>query len=185
MEGIILLRSWKSMLLRALLAVLFGVILLVWPEATTLVLLIAFGIFVIADGVVSIVLSIIGMREKTGWGFLLFRGILELLIGAITLARPGVTLVALIYVIAIWAIAMGFIEIVACFDFPFSAGSKVLLVIGGLLWIAIGVLLILFPGSGIVTVILLLGIFSIVLGIVQAVLSILIRKELKDMPVPA
>lgn len=173
-------RSWWAAVLRGILAVIFGVIVLAWPGATTLVLVILFGAFALLDGIVEIILSIVHATQRDKWGAFLIRGLIGLIIGIIVFARPGVALVVLLYAIAIWLIASGFVEIVLAIEAPAETSGSWLLGVAGALSIIIGILLMVFPDAGIWTIILLIGIYAICLGMILVVFGFSTRSYEKE-----
>jgi len=182
METAFLLRNWWATVLRGLIALVFGIIILAWPAATILVLIVVFGVFALVDGLFNLVFGIMAASKKEKWGLLLASGILGILIGVIVLARPGVALVALYYLLAIWLIASGVVEIAAAFELDAPTAAKALLGVFGLISIVIGVLLVVYPISGIETVVLLIGIYAIAVGILRIILGFLIRSWAKEPP---
>jgi len=182
MEPAFVIRNWKLTLLRGLIALLFGIIILVWPAATTLVLLICFGLLALVDGIFHIVQAIVEATRKEKWVLTLLVGLLETVVGIIVLARPGVGLGALIVLVIIYLVAYGFVELFAAFEIQASTGLRVLFAISGLLSVVIGFIFMFRPGLGIWTVILFIGIYSVFIGIVRIVLAFMIRSWWKGQP---
>ena len=185
METAFVVRNWGATVLRGLLALVFGIIILAWPAATTLVLIVVFGVFAIVDGIFSFVEAILAASKKEKWGLLLASGLLGLLIGIIVLARPGIALLALYYLLAIWLIASGAVEIAGAFEIDAPTAAKVLLVLFGLISIVVGVLLVVYPIHGIETVIWLIGIYGVVVGVLRIIFGFMIRSWGRKPPTPA
>ena len=87
-------RVWWTLVLRGVVAVLFGLAALFWPGKTLFVLILFFGAYTLVDGVFVIVGGI--MDSSRRW-LLLIEGVLGVVAGLILLARPdlgatGVTL---------------------------------------------------------------------------------------------
>ena len=171
----IALPSWWSFILRGIVALLFGVIVLAWPGATTLVLLILFGSLVLVSGLFAFGGSIAAISRKEKWGAEMFLGVLGVLIGIVTFARPGLTLVTLIVIIAIWAILSGAIELFAAIELPAKTDGRIWLGIAGVLSIGIGILFLALPESGVWTIILIIGIYSLVFSVVLFVLGFRVK----------
>jgi len=107
-------RYWWAVVLRGVVAVLFGVMALVWPGITVFALVVLFGAYALVDGVITLATAIGGNRERAGSrGWLVVEGIAGVLIGILTFAWPGVTALALLWLIAAWAIVTGVLEIVS------------------------------------------------------------------------
>ncbi len=164
-----LLKNYSNMFLfRGIVAIVFGIVALVWPKPTLLVLVLAFGIFAIMSGIAAVATALQN-REVHGWGLLLFEGILWLLVGVVALAWPGITAYAFLFLLAAWAIVTGILEFIAPLAFPMSGGHAVLMVLTGLLSIVFGILIAVQPASGLLAVVWLIGIYAIVIGVLHLV----------------
>src|SRR5690348_15007906 len=107
----VLSRYWWMTLLRGLLWVAFGVLALTRPGISLLALTVLFAAFVLTDGVVSVINAISGRKEREHWWLLLLVGLLGIVVGVLALANPVLTVLALLFYVAIWAIATGVVEI--------------------------------------------------------------------------
>lgn len=175
------LEKWWSYLLRGILAVIFGIIILVWPGATTLVLIVFFGCYILVEGLFALGYSIVRATRKEKFFALLMLGILGVLVGIITLARPGITTLALAWVIAFWALIRGFMLIVSAFELSGSKGARWAIGIIGGISVIVGIILFAAPFQSVLAVILLIGIFSIAAGIMLFIISYMARKEEKGL----
>ncbi len=167
--------SWWSFILRGIVALIFGIIVLSWPGATTLVLLILFGSLVLVSGIFAFIGSIVAASREEKWGAEMFLGILGILIGIVTFARPGLALVTLIVIIAIWAILSGAIELFAAIELPSKTDGRILLGVAGVLSVGIGILFLAIPEVGVWTIILIIGIYSLVFSVVLFVLGFRVK----------
>ncbi len=164
-----LLKNYRNMFLfRGLAAIAFGIIALVWPKPTLLVLVYLFGIFAIIGGIAAVAAALQN-REVHGWGMVLFEGILWIVVGVVALVWPGVTALAFLYLIAAWAIITGILELIAPLAYPMGFWRGVLLVLAGLVSIAFGILIAAQPASGLLAVVWLIGLYAIVFGVINIV----------------
>ncbi len=180
MEKNLTARPWWAFLIRALVAIAFGIILLAWPAATVYVLLVVFGIFALVDGVIGVIASIVLATRKESWGLVLVSGLLGLLIGGIVLSRPDIALVVVILLIVIWAIVSGIFELIAAFDMPPASGRGLLGAVG-VLSIIIGILLISIPLETAWAVIIIIGIYALVAGVGNIVLAFYTKSAQKKL----
>jgi len=171
---------WWSYLLRGILAIIFGIILLVWPKATVLVLIVFFGCYVLVEGLITVGFAIARASKSEKFFGLLMLGLLGIIIGVITLARPGITALAILMVIAIWLVIRGFLMVVSAFEISGSAGVKWILGLTGAAALILGILLLVFPISGAFGIVLVTGIYLIVTGLFTALASFFV-KDLEGM----
>jgi len=182
METAFVLRNWKLTLVRALISLIFGIIILAWPEATTKVIILLFGLYVLVSGMVHVAEAGVSIYRKEKWGLNMVLGLLGFLIGIIVLSRPGLALGVLVFIIAIWLIVYGFMHLYAAFEIEASMGLRILLGLSGLVAVGVGVVFILNLELGAWTVILLIGIYSLFVGILGIVLAFMIRSWWKEHP---
>ena len=154
--------------LRGIAAIVFGILIWALPAIALHVLVILFGIFAIASGIFAILAGIRAPTTRSRW-FLLIEGMLAVLAGVIALAWPTITAVALLFVIAIWAIATGITEIVSAFRTGRAGAMEWLLILSGVVSIFFGILLIIWPGLGLLALIWLIGIYAVIHGIILLV----------------
>jgi uncharacterized membrane protein HdeD (DUF308 family) len=167
----ILTGKWWVVALRGILAILFGIVALVFPGVTILSLTLVFGAYALIDGVFAIFAAIgYGGREAVWY---VLEGILGIAVGIATFIYPNITAQALVYLIGFWAILTGIFEVVAGFELPIS--KDWLLVLAGVLSILFGVLVFFNPGSGAVAVVWIIGIYALVFGVTFLVLGIRLR----------
>lgn len=157
---------WWVVLLRGLLAILFGVLAYTWPGLTILFLVTLWGAYALFDGVLGVVA---GIRGK--WGSLVVIGLLGIAAGVIAFLWPGLTAVTLLWILAFWAIVAGVLQISAAIRLRKEVQGEWLWVLSGILTIGLGVLFFLYPGAGILSVTWLIAALAIVWGILLVMLS--------------
>lgn len=169
-------KHWWVFLLRGIFAILFGIAAFVWPGMTLLVLVALFAAFVLVDGVVTIIAAIKHREEVKHWWAYLLEGILAIAIGVATWFWPGITAMALLFLIAFWAIATGIFKIIAAWKLREEIKGEWALAFAGLLSVAFGVLLLVRPGAGALAVIWLIGFFAILFGILLIIVAFKVRR---------
>jgi uncharacterized membrane protein HdeD (DUF308 family) len=172
-------RNWWALVLRGVFAVLFGVGAFFWPGITLAVLVLLYGGYLFIDGILAVLWALARRHEGSfPWGVFL-AGLASLAAGVVTLLWPGVTALALLYVVAVWAIVRGVFEIVAAFHLRRELRNEWLLALNGVLTVLLGVVLIFAPVAGVLAVLWLIGSFAIVVGILMIVLGFRL-KGMKD-----
>ena len=157
--------NFRTMFLfRGIVAILFGVLTLVWPKLSLAALVFLFGLFAVISGITAIAAALRN-REEQGWGLLLFEGILGIAAGVVALIWPAITALAFLYLLAAWAILTGVMELIAPLSFPMSGGRGVLMALSGVVSIVFGVLIAAQPAAGLLAVVWLIGIYAIVIGV--------------------
>jgi uncharacterized membrane protein HdeD (DUF308 family) len=164
MLATILSRYWWMTLLRGAIAVLFGMMLFAWPQMSLASLVLVFGAFAFADGVGNVVTAVGGRKEHENWWVLLLSGLAGIGIGILTLMNPAATALAILFYIAIWAIATGLLQIVAAIRLRKEIEGEFWLALAGLASVVFGVLLVARPAAGALTVLWLIASYSIVFG---------------------
>src|SRR5262249_33258916 len=144
----ILSRGWWLLLLRGLAAIAFGVLTWSQPGISLSVLILFFGAYSMADGVLGIWAAVAGRARHEHWWVLLLEGLIGVGVGILTFFAPGVTALALLFYIAIWAIGTGVLEIVAAVRLRKEIEGEWMLILAGLASVVFGVLLMVQPGAG-------------------------------------
>jgi len=173
-------RYWWAVVLRGAAAILFGIMALIWPDITVIVLVALFGAYALVDGVISLTSAISGRRGRGRRGWLIFEGIASILLGVLTFLWPDITALVLLWVIAVWALATGVLEIAAAVRLRREIQGEWLLALGGILSVLFGILLIVWPAAGALAVIFLIGIYAIVFGAALVGLGLRLRRIRRD-----
>lgn len=152
--------NWWAFLMRGIFAILFGIGALAFPGITLLVLLVLFGFYCLVDGFASLAMAF--EAEKKGW--YIIGGLVSLAAGVITFARPGVTALALLFVIGFWAIVRGITDVVVAFEIRKLVEGEWMLALGGVVSVLFGLLVLARPAGGALALIWLIAFFALILG---------------------
>ncbi len=166
----VLAESWWAVGLRGILGIIFGLICLLTPGIAVEVFVILFAAYMLVDGVFAIASGIKAARNGERWGLLLLEGIVDIAAGVVAFLWPAITLVALIWIIAIWAIISGALMLAAAFTLNLDHG-RWWLALGGIASIIFGVLLVIEPLIGAVVLTLWIGAYALVFGVFLLVLA--------------
>ncbi|HEU4647808.1 MAG TPA: HdeD family acid-resistance protein [Gemmatimonadales bacterium] len=172
----LLTRNWGLVALRGVVALLFGLFTLFYPGISLAALVLVFGAFAFADGVFTVIAAIANRRGEPHWVALLLSGIAGIVIGVVTFFSPAITAIVLLAFIAAWAIITGVGEIAAAIRLRRVINNEWLMGIAGVLSVLFGVLLIAMPGVGALAVVLWIGAYATVLGIIFLVLAFRLRR---------
>jgi uncharacterized membrane protein HdeD (DUF308 family) len=179
-------RSWWTIALRGMAAILFGIITFVAPGVSLAALVLLYGIYAFADGILGIITAFSGGRR---WWLFLLEGLLGIGAGLVTLLWPGVTALVLLYLVAAWALVTGLIEIAAAIRLRKLITGEWLLALTGVLSLGLGVVLFLFPGPGALALVIWIGAYAFVFGVLLVVLAVRLRRfrssRAQGQPAPA
>jgi uncharacterized membrane protein HdeD (DUF308 family) len=158
--------------LNGVLAIAVGIAIIVWPNISLYSLVIVFGAFALARGVIGLVAAI-RSPVKDGRGWLVFNSLLSIAVGVVVFWRTDMSAVALLYVIGFYAIAIGVTEIFAAYAIPFaSSGDRVLFVLLGAVSILFGVVMFAKPGDGALAVLALISAYLLIVGLIEVTVAI-------------
>lgn len=167
----ILTRSWWLLLLRGLAAIAFGVLTWIQPGISLAALVLLFGAHSMADGILGVWTSIAGRQDHEHWWVLLLGGLLGVGVGILTFLAPGLTALAILFYIAIWAIATGVLEIVAAIRLRKEIKGEWMLILAGLASLVFGILLMAQPGAGALALLWLIASYAVVFGVLLVILA--------------
>jgi uncharacterized membrane protein HdeD (DUF308 family) len=168
---------WKSLAIRGAAALLFGVLTLVWPGLTLWSLVLLWGAYVLVDGIsilVAVFTHAAGTADRRGW--LVFEGLTGIAAGILTFVWPHITALALLFVIAAWALVTGVLEIVAAVRLRRILEHEWLLGLLGVLSIAFAVGVVITPGAGALVITWFIGWYAALAGVMLLALAWRVRK---------
>lgn len=168
-------QNWWMLVLRGLLAVLFGLTAFIWPGITWLTLVLLFAIYAVIDGIISVATGLRHTRDSSRWWIFLLEGLVSIGAGVIAFLRPGLTAYILVLVIAFWAVVTGILEIAAAIRLRREITNEWLLAFGGLLSILLGVALLLQPVAGGIALIWMIGTYAVIFGVLLISLGFRLR----------
>lgn len=168
-------RNWWAVFLRGAAGILFGVATFFAPQISLAVLVLVFGAYALVDGALAIVSAIRRRGTSDRWWVLLLEGLVGVAAGLVTFLLPGITALALLALIAAWALLTGALEIAEAIRLRKVITGEWLLALGGIASIALGVLLVLFPGAGALAVVLWIGAYALFFGALLVALGLRLR----------
>jgi uncharacterized membrane protein HdeD (DUF308 family) len=167
-------RNWWSVALRGLCALLFGLATLAWPGASLATLVLFFGGFAIADGVLTLAALFDPAPNPRRWALVL-HGAVSLLVGALAVTRPAITTLAIVYMIAAWAILTGIATIVMAIELRKAIDGEWLLGLSGVAALLFGIGIAAYPGIGTLVLLGAIAAYAIVAGATQIALGLRLR----------
>jgi uncharacterized membrane protein HdeD (DUF308 family) len=170
-------QDWWIFLLEGVVAIIFGLVALFWPGPTLHVVVVLFGLLALITGFVGIFAAIGAAGNHQPWGWKLTSALIGILVGLAILRWPGVTVLFVLYLIGFWLILGGVVGIVESFAARNVVPHAWLLLLTSVISVLFGIVMFAWPNVGVVTVILLVGIYAIVEGISLCILAFQARSN--------
>lgn len=172
----LLARRWWLVVLRGALAIVFGFMAIVWPGITVLALVLLWGAYALVDGITSVMLAVSDRtapnEHRLTYGLL---GLLGIVAGVVTFVWPAITALALLVIIAVWAIVAGLVQIAAAIRLRKAISNEWFLWLSGAVCVVLGVLLIVQPTEGAIGLIVAIATFAIVWGVALVLFGLRLR----------
>jgi uncharacterized membrane protein HdeD (DUF308 family) len=168
----LLARSWWAIALRGLAAILFGILTLMRPDLTLEVLILFFGAYALLDGAFSAISAIVNRKHDRTWWWFLIAGLAGVVVGVLTFVYPGLTAIILVYFIAARALIVGVFEVVAAIALRREISDEWFLIVKGIISVLFGVILFIVPGAGALGLVLVIGIYAVVVGVLLLLVAL-------------
>jgi uncharacterized membrane protein HdeD (DUF308 family) len=178
-------RSWRMLALRGVITTLFGVLALTWPALTLLAFAALFAAYALLTGVVLVVGSVKSRKSNEEWWLPLMVGLASLGAGAIATIHPGLTALVLVFVVGANAMVTGVLDIATAIGLRKTIRNEGqlmlnegLLILNGVVSIAFGVLVFLYPGAGALALVWLISFYAILSGILVLAFAFRLRAKI-------
>ncbi len=173
----VLTRNWWTLALRGALAIAFGVLAFLWPGLTLLALVILFAAYALSDGILSIVGGIRTAKRSERWWLMVLGGVLGIVAGVLAIVWPAITAIALLALIAAWAIVTGVFQVFAAYRLRRLIEGERLLALAGVASVAFGILMFVFPTAGALAVVWVIAAYAIAYGVLLLTLAFRLRSR--------
>jgi len=170
-ETIGLARWWWTFIVRGALAILFGVIAFFAPQYGIAILVGLFAAWAIIDGAGNLVAGIRTRGQDRSWWLEVLEGLVSVVAGVLAILLPAFAAQVLVIMIAAWAVLTGIIEIVLAVRLRRVIDGEVWMALAGAASILFGVILVLFPAAGALSLVWLIGSFAIAFGVFLIILG--------------
>jgi uncharacterized membrane protein HdeD (DUF308 family) len=158
-------RAWWSYLIKGVVAVIFGLVALIAPGSLLTALVTVFGIFLLIIGIVAAVGALMHRSESKNWAWLMVPGVVAIVIGIVAIAAPTSVTRILAYLIGLWALVNGIVEIYNGFKLRKDVSGEWVPFLVGVVSIVLGIILFVVPEVAAATLVRLIGLFALILGI--------------------
>jgi uncharacterized membrane protein HdeD (DUF308 family) len=162
--------------LRGGIAFIFGVVAFLWPNLTVETLATLFATWVLLDGVLSIALSLADLSQHVRWWGHLGEAALGLVIGLVTFFRSPITPLGLLYLVVIWALVLGILEILIAFWTRTIVRESWLTFLNGVFALLFGLVLLVQPATGAMASVRVIVLYACILGTMQVTRAVRIGR---------
>ncbi len=172
--------SWKLLVVRGVIGIVFGIVAMVWPISTVVGLVVLFGAWALIDGAGAIAAALRG----GGAGMRLAHALLALVSLAVAffaLARPIDTAATLTWLLGIWLVFRGGVEIAATL-LGRREGSLLLGLLAAGLSVLAGILFAANPGQAAVALTWVIGLTALLWGVVFLAAGLAMRRQVASIP---
>lgn len=156
---------WWVLLLRGLASILFAVVAFLQPELAFGALVLFIGILFLADGAITTFLGLRMRGEDDDWWMVMLEGLLGLGLGVATFVWPEFTANLLVLFVALWCLVTGVFEIAAAIKLRKEIDHEWLMGTAGAISIALGVLMLINPTAGAISITWWIGVYAMMFGV--------------------
>lgn len=166
----ILAKNWWVFLIRGFAAILFGAAVFIFPGAALSAIVALIAAYFLVDGVFTVIYAV-QHRTQPRWWISLLEGFIGIIAGIAAFIYPGMTVFVLLYIVAFWAMLTGLMEIIFAIQMRREISNEWWMILSGILSIVFGALLIIFPGTGILSLLWLVGAYAFIFGAFMIILA--------------
>jgi uncharacterized membrane protein HdeD (DUF308 family) len=175
----LLMKSWWMLALRGAAGILFGVLALLWPGATLLVLVALFAAYALISGAAAVIGAIRNRKSDDKWWIVLLLGIVSLAAGVWAVMLPELTMLVLVLLMGANALVTGVLDIAIAIRLRKTIQREWLLVLAGVVSIVFGVLVFMFPAAGAFALVWMVSFYAMLSGILLLTLGLRLRARAK------
>src|SRR5437773_2658693 len=172
-------QHWWLFLLRGVAGVTFGVLTLLWPGATLVVLMAFIAAYALVDGIVALVYAFRLRPLFDRWWMLLLQGVISAAFGVLAIFNPGLSVAYIVVSVALWMLVAGLVQLLLARVQKTMGDSGRGSMVGGILSLALAVAAVVYPRVTVAAVLVLIAWFALVVGIVQLVVAFRVRSMVK------
>lgn len=167
-------RTWWVFLIGGIASVIFGFLAFANPVSAWLVIAMFFAAAILVDGAFNVA-GAVQNRDKDGWWIMLLMGALGVFVGGYGLLNPAVSMIAFFYLVAFEAIMLGVFLVMLGYKVRASTGREWMLYLAGAFSVLFGILIIMNPVIGKLSVITIIATWAIVIGVLKIVFAFQVR----------
>lgn len=168
-------QNWWVVVARGVLAIVFGLYALFVPGLALDTLIMLFGVVILVAGLLAIMAGLRRQANQQVAVLFTVEGIICVAFGLLALVRPIGTAVASLYLVSAFAIVSGVVHVVSGLKLRKELPGEWALILSGVLTTVFGVLMGLLPWAGLLSLIWMIGAYSLFFGVLFIVLGFRLR----------
>lgn len=165
--------KWVMLLVRGIIAILFGLMAMIWPGITAVALAVLWGFWALVEGVVNLVAAF--QKGAAGKGWKIVFGVISIIAGLIAVIHPFDVALTLTWILGIWFIVTAIFQGVGAFSST-RTRPRWMLVVSAVLSLVIGILFVAKPGVGVLSIVLWVGVVAIIWGVILIIAAFSARR---------
>lgn len=171
--------NWWLWVVRGSLAIIFGILAFVFPDATLYALMLLFAAYAVVEGIFNGIIALRAPKGASRWWFLLLEGVVSVAAGFIAFLYPAITILVFVILFGAWAIITGAFEIAAAIRLRKYIEGEWLLVLSGIFSVIVGAIFLFLPEIGALTIAIIVGAYAVIFGILLIALGIKLKSCVK------
>jgi len=177
-------RNWWILAARGILAILFGLYAILRPGMALATIIMAFGVVVLVAGILSIVAGMRAHDRRLPSWPIVIEGIVCVAFGLLALIKPGATAMAWLFIVSAFAVVSGALHVTAAMELRKHFKGEWVLILNGVLTMIFGVLMVLLPWAGLLSLVWLIGAYSLFFGVLLLIFALRLRSRWHARPTP-
>jgi uncharacterized membrane protein HdeD (DUF308 family) len=174
--GVLGMRPATAVLATAAVTFVLGLIVLIWPRATLLVLALLFGCYLVLSGVMSLIEGLSDRADGAMRIAYIVLGVLGVLLGLFCLRRIDVTVLLLAFLLSMFWIMRGILDLAAAATLHREGKRIGVRAFIGALSLVAGVLVLFWPGITLTTLLVFAGAWLLIYGLTLGLLGFELRR---------
>ncbi len=168
--------NWYMVLIKGILMILLAFLVFSSPGGALLTYVMYIGIALLITGFMILYRGISSRKDNPKWGWVVFEGLLDILLGYVLLSNPLVTAAVLPFVFGFWAVFYGALLFITSFS---ATENKMMKILSGLLLFFIGAMIMRNPIFAGMSLAIWVAVLLLIVGIYNVIISFSLKKELK------
>ncbi|HXJ83859.1 MAG TPA: DUF308 domain-containing protein [Candidatus Methylomirabilis sp.] len=170
-------RNWWILGIRGVVAILFGLYALLAPWRALATLILVFGVCVLLEGILSIVAAVRVHEHHQRSLPIMIEGVVCLIVGLIALVYPDAAALGWLYLVSTFAVVSGILHMAGAIQLRKQFAGEWVLILNGALTTLFGIFMILLPLAGLLSLIWILGAYSLFFGVLLLAVALKLRRR--------